>query len=408
MLRASLSLKLLISFVLVVVISSVAAFGVASWLGPQLFDEEVELIGQRLGWVDGQPPGSGSGTSGSGFGQGSGGGQGRGPDSAAHQEAVDIQQQALDQELSDAFSGALTAALLVALGLGLAAAFIAAVLVARRLLRPLDRIRGSVRDLASGARVEAVPEPPDRELAALAGDVNALGRSLAETEERRTQLVSDLSHELRTPITALDGFLEGLEDGVFEPDADTLAAMRHETRRLERLAVDLGAVSRASEQAFDLQWSDVDLSSVAERASRAMIGAFSAGGVELRIDPMPDLPIRGDADRLGQVCTNLLRNALQHSNAGDVVTVSGSSADDRALLHIADTGSGIAPKDLDRVFDRFVRVGDGDSSGGSGIGLTIARGIAEAHGGSLVAFSSGPGTGATFTLDLPLREQVDD
>ena len=101
MLRASLSLKLLISFVLVVVISSVAAFGVASWLGPQLFDEEVELIGQRLGWVDGQPPGSGSGTSGSGFGQGSGGGQGRGPDSAAHQEAVDIQQQALDQEDPD-------------------------------------------------------------------------------------------------------------------------------------------------------------------------------------------------------------------------------------------------------------------------------------------------------------------
>ena len=112
-----------------------------------------------------------------------------------------------------------------------------------------------------------MPEPEDRELADLAGDVNALGSALRETEQRRARLVSDLAHELRTPITSLDGFVEGLEDGVFAADAETLGAMRHETRRLLRLAADLGALSRADEQAFDLHLEDADLAAIAARAA---------------------------------------------------------------------------------------------------------------------------------------------
>jgi histidine kinase len=408
--RGSLSLKLLLSYVAVVVLSSVAAFGVARWLGPQLFDAEVQEIGQRLGWVNGEPPGSsgvsttGSGTgSGTGPGSGSGGGQGRGPTSAAHDQVVESQQQALDEQLTAAFSGSLSAALMVALGIGLVAAFIGASIVSRRLLRPLERMSGSVRRMATGESAEPIPVPPDRELADLAADVNALSRSLTETQERRSRLVSDLSHELRTPITALDGFLEGLEDGVFEPDAETLTAMRFETRRLERLARDLGALSRASEDAFDLVIADMDIGECARDAARAMTAAFTAAGLDLQVGEMMPLPVAADRDRMAQVFTNLLRNALQHTPSGGSVALSGERVGDRVSVRVADTGSGIAAADVERVFDRFVRVGDGDGSGGAGIGLTIARGIVRAHAGELSVESGGSGAGSTFTVSLPAR-----
>jgi len=304
--------------------------------------------------------------------------------------------------LTAAFSGSLSAALMVALGVGVVAAIIGAAIVSRRLLRPLDRMRGSVRRMASGESAEPIPLPPDRELADLAADVNALSRSLTETQERRSRLVSDLSHELRTPITALDGFLEGLEDGVFKPDSETLTAMRFETRRLERLARDLGALSRASEDAFDLVMADMDLGECARDAARAMSAAFAGAGLTVTMDEMPPLPVGGDRDRMAQVFTNLLRNALQHTPRGGAVALSGERVGDRVIVRVGDTGAGIAATDIERVFDRFVRVGDGDGSGGAGIGLTIARGIARAHNGELTVESGGPGAGSTFAVSLPL------
>jgi histidine kinase len=293
---------------------------------------------------------------------------------------------------------------MAALGLGSVAAIAAAVLVSRRLLRPLDRLRHAARRLAGGDLSARVPEPPDRELAALAADMNALGSALEASDERRAQLVSDLSHELRTPITSLDGFLEGLEDGVFEPDPETLAAMRFETRRLERLASDLGALSKTDEQAFDLERRAVDLGVLAAAAGRALSGAYAGSGVELDVGELPPLPIHGDSDRIGQVFTNLLRNALQHTATGGRVTVSGAAVGSDAVVRVTDTGAGIAPENLDRIFDRFVRVGSGDGSGGAGIGLTIARGIISAHGGRLTVDSPGVGRGATFAISIPYRQ----
>jgi len=265
-------------------------------------------------------------------------------------------------------------------------------------------MRDAVRRMAEGHYDERVPEPSDRELADLAADVNALGGVLKETEQRRARLVSDLAHELRTPITSLDGFVEGLEDGVFQADAETLGAMRSETRRLLRLATDLSALSRADEQAFDLQLEEADLGAIAAQAARGLAASFTAAEVRLAITPMPDLPIRVDADRMGQVFVNLLRNALQHIPAGGTVTLTGEQHAASATVMVADTGEGIAPEHLGHVFDRFFRVdGSVPASGGTGIGLTIARGITRAHGGDIAAASPGLGKGATFTVSLPLR-----
>ena len=379
--RASLSRRLLWWNLAVVAVGAVTLFVTARLLGPQLFEAQLEGIGRRYGWnQEGSGPGGG------------------GP---AH-ESAGQQGGALEGELNDAFGTSLTVALAAAVGAGGIAAVVGALLVSRRLLGPLDRMRRAVRHLAQGHYDERVPEPEDRELAELADDVNALGGALQETELRRARLVSDLAHELRTPITSLDGFIEGLEDGVFSADAETLGAMRDETRRLLRLAADLGSLSKADEQAFDLRLADADLAEIAARAAAGLAAAFTAAEVTLDVVPGPALPVRVDADRMGQVFANLLRNALQHTPPGGVVSLRSERRPEAAVVQVADTGEGIQPGHLERIFERFYRVdGPSAASGGAGIGLTIARGIARAHGGDLTAASAGPGRGATFTVTVP-------
>jgi histidine kinase len=389
--RRSLGFRLLVANVAVVAIAAGAFALTARFLGPELFDTQVEQLGLRYGWSDPavSPGGGGPGGRGAGEGQPS---TGRG-------------RSEIESEINDAFAGSLTVALAVALGVGILAALVAAFFVSGRMLRPLDRVRSAVRRMAGGHYGEPVPVPPYVELAELATDVNALGSALEASEARRARLVSDLAHEMRTPITSLDGFVEGLEDGVFEPGADTLAAMRFETRRLQRLADDLGALSRADEEAFDLHLEETDLGTIATTAAHGMAARFAAAGLGLSIAAMPELPVRGDLDRLAQVITNLLRNALRHTPRPGSVAVHGEVRGRWGVVMVADTGEGIASEDLERIFDRFFRVDSATPSpGGAGIGLTIARSIARAHHGDLVADSSGPGRGAVFTLSLPLMD----
>ncbi len=377
--RRSLAFRLLMANLAVVIVGAAAMFATARLIGPQLFGTEVQEIGRRYGWNQ----------------------TGRG---SARLGAMELQGEHIEAELNDAYSGSLTMALVVALGVGALASAGAAALVSRRLLRPLTRMRGAVRSMADGHYDEKVPEPREIELADLADDVNALGSALAITEERRTRLVSDLSHELRTPITSLDGFVEGLEDGVFTAEPEILAAMRGETRRLRRLASDLGALSLADEEAFDLQAQEADLGSVATAAARGLTAAFTSAGVELDIAELPDLPVTIDIDRMVQVFTNLLRNALHHTPQGGTVALAAGHREISAEMTITDSGEGIAADHLDRVFDRFFRIDDGlPATVGAGIGLTIARSIARAHGGDVTAASAGPGKGSTFLVTIPLR-----
>ena len=380
--RRSLSRRLLWGNLAVVAVGAATLFATARLLGPQLFESQVEGIGRRYGWSEtSTTPG--------------GGGPGREPGSGQQVELI-------EDELNHAFGTSLTVALVAAVTAGGVAAVVGALLVSRRVLEPLGRMRTAVRHMARGHYDHRVPEPEDRELADLAGDVNALGSALRETEQRRARLVSDLAHELRTPITSLNGFVEGLEDGVFAADAETLGAMRHETRRLLRLAADLGSLSRADEQAFELHLEDADLATIAARAAAGLAAAFAAAEVGLEVVPGPALPVRVDADRMGQVFANVLRNALQHTPPGGAVALRAELRRDAAAIEVTDTGEGIAPEHLGRVFERFFRVdGPAPASGGAGIGLTIARGITRAHGGDLTVASPGRGRGATFTVTLP-------
>jgi histidine kinase len=199
--------------------------------------------------------------------------------------------------------------------------------------------------------------------------------------------------------------VEGLIDGVFAPEPEVLGAASDELRRLRRLADDLSTLSRAEEQRLELNVTNTDLGDLARLAVSRLAPQFSDSNVALTINEPGALPVRADPDRITQVLTNILGNALAATPGGGTVTVHPHAIGGLAQVAVTDTGVGLAPADIERVFERFYRAPGQRPrrSSGSGIGLTIARNIARAHGGDVTAASPGPGHGATFTLTIPLR-----
>ena len=299
----------------------------------------------------------------------------------------------------------LDSSLLFALVASLGAAAIVSAVVARKIIRPVQQVRDATRRLAAGHYDERVTEPGELELAELARDVNRLAVDLETTERRRARLISEVAHEMRTPLTTIEGYIEGMLDGVFQPDEEVLVAVGEEASRLQRLASDLAELSRAEEGAISLQLRHVDLGALVSASVERLRPQFDDKGVALAASPGPRLPVEVDPDRIAQVLTNLLGNALTYTPSGGHVDVALRRRGDLAEMAVTDSGIGLAAEDLPFVFDRFYRVhGPVRPAGGSGIGLTIARGIAHAHHGDLDAASPGPGAGSTFTLTLPLAK----
>ena len=297
---------------------------------------------------------------------------------------------------------AVVAAALISLIVGT----VTAALLPRLLLDPLRQLRRSTRSLMEGRYTDSVPEPRLPELSDLAQDVNVLAARLADLEVRRARLVSDVAHELRTPLTIIDGQLAGVEDGVYSLDSDLIESMREELDRLHRLTEDLSGLSRAEESAYELHRARTDLAALSEEVTSRLRPQFTHAGIELRHCTSGRAYADVDPHRITQILANLLRNALAATPPGGAVTVTTSHAGHTATVEVTDTGRGIAPADLERIFERFERVPASDERrnpdrSGSGIGLTIARSLARAHDGELTATSSGIGRGTTMTLALP-------
>ncbi|MEU6608302.1 HAMP domain-containing sensor histidine kinase [Streptomyces shenzhenensis] len=294
-----------------------------------------------------------------------------------------------------------------ALGVGLAAALVPAWAFSRLLLRPLRDVRRATHRLADGHYDEILGVPREPGLAALVEDVNRLAAALADIERRRARLVSEIAHEMRTPLAIIGGQLEGIADGIFTPDAATLAALTDDLSRLRRLADDLSSLSRIEEGAFTLHRAPTDLSALAQAACERLRPQFDDRQILLTLNAGPGATAAVDAGRITQILINLLGNALPACDPGGHVTVTVRADRGPAPgieLRVTDDGIGIAGHDLARIFSRFERVehpGRSAPAGGSGIGLTIARGIARAHGGDITAASPGLGRGSTFTVRLP-------
>lgn len=306
-----------------------------------------------------------------------------------------------NQGLLNTFSESVDIALLVSLVVGVIAAGIVAWFVTQRMTKPIDMIRSTTRAIADGNYSERVGDADVFELDALGQDVNHLAKTLEDTEERRARLLSDVTHELRTPLTSIDGFVEGVVDGVFTTD-EMYEAVTDETGRLLRLIEDLSVLSKTAEHSLSLELAPVQLSAAAAAAVDQLRPRFADRSVDVDILNHADPEVTGDERRLSQIIANLLANALGHIDEGGVVQVVVDDDGTDAYVSVIDDGDGIRAEDLDRVFDRFFRGRNAEQRSGTGLGLPVARGIANAHGGSLSASSDGPGHGATFTLSLPL------
>ncbi len=308
------------------------------------------------------------------------------------------------QSLLDAFGESVDIALLVSLAVGVVAAGVVAWLVTQRMTRPIETIRSATRAIADGNFSHRVADADIVELDALGQDVNHLAQTLEDTEERRARLLSDVTHELRTPLASIDGFVEGAMDGVFSTE-EMYVAVTDETARLVRLVEDLSVLSKTAEHSLDLESTQVPLSAVAVAAADQLRPQYADRSVSMDVDTRSDPIVNGDERRLIQIVTNLLANALGHVDEGGTVRLVVGDDGSAASISVVDRGDGIRAEDVERVFDRFFRGSNARRRAGTGLGLSVARGIAEAHGGMLVATSDGPGLGATFTLTLPLIEE---
>ena len=352
--------RFMLSHLAVAVVGGLVTFGVVWTLAPRLFDDQ---MGAGLG------PGGGMGGQGQGYGQ----------------------------ALRASFAAAVTNSLVIGTLSGALVAALAGALLARQLLRPLARVGTAVGEIARGNYTHAVPVPREAELASLVTDVNALGAELQDTEERRLHLLSEVAHEMRTPLTVIDGYVEAMIDGVLPTGTEQLSQVSSEVRRLRRLSDDLSALSRAEEGRLNLTIAPVDLDALvtgvverlrsqAEDAGLTLTSVHGAGIAQV------------DADRTVQVFTNLVGNAIRATPSGGAITLTGSRSSGQVSVSVADTGQGIAAADLDKIFERFYRVpGAASVSDGSGIGLTISRAYMRAQGGDLTVDSAGTGRGATFT-----------
>jgi signal transduction histidine kinase len=218
-------------------------------------------------------------------------------------------------------------------------------------------------------------------------------------------LIGDVAHELRTPLATMEGYTEGLLDGVVEPSVATWALLHDEVGRLRRLVQDLQDLSRAEAHQLPLQPRPTPPGALVKQAVERLAPQYAAQQVTLTTAVPADLPsVAADPDRILQVLINLLGNALRYTPAGGTVRVNAARQGPDILFQVADTGIGIAPEHLPHLFERFYRVDKARSRalGGSGIGLTIAEALVTAHGGHIWADSPGLGHGATFSFTLPV------
>ncbi|MET7694681.1 ATP-binding protein [Streptomyces sp. NPDC005483] len=271
-----------------------------------------------------------------------------------------------------------------------------------RMVRPLRDLTGAAQRMADGDQSARVEVTGDDEFGRLAEAFNLMASRRQELEQLRRALVSDVAHELRAPVSNVRGWLEAVEDGVVPADASLVSSLLEEAMLLQHIIDDLRDLSAADAGALRLHPEDVDAAALLGQVARAHQGGAGSAGVELRVRAGNGLVLSADPMRLRQAVGNLVSNAVRHTPSGGTVTLSAERDGEDVVFRVADTGSGISGEDLPRVFDRFWRAEKSRSrqNGGSGLGLSIVRKLAEAHGGS-AQVSSVVGEGSVFSLRLP-------
>ncbi|MDJ0757370.1 MAG: ATP-binding protein [Ardenticatenaceae bacterium] len=313
--------------------------------------------------------------------------------------------------LLETFRSVLIRSVLIAAIFAMTTGVIYSVILWSSLVVPLRNIAASSQRIANGRYEERVEMPQQNvgeAITQVVTNFNQMADALETVENKRVALIGNVTHELRTPLTSLRGYLEGLQDGLFEPNAETLAILQNEVDRLSRLVEDIQTLSKVESRAIKLDIQPINLSEIVEQVVFQFQPQANQQHVDLvyRGDKGEQILVMADQDRTIQILTNLVGNALRYtSEGGEVQLQINHQGAGTAAIIVSDTGIGIPAEALPYVFERFYRVDGSRSreSGGSGVGLTISRHLAWIMGGELTAASPGQNQGSTFTLTLPRK-----
>lgn len=287
-----------------------------------------------------------------------------------------------------------------------AAGLVLVSLTSRRMLRSVRTLNSAAQQMGTGDLSQRVPAGGRDEIGQLAQTFNAMADGLENAERQRRNMVADVAHELRTPLSNIQGYVEAVRDGVLKPDEGTLGTIHHQVLYLADLVDDLRLLAETEAEDFSLSREPGSLVDALRASIEGVRARAKAKGVGLEANlPVNSPPIEFDRTRIAQVMGNLLDNAVRHTESGGAVTVSAQVVGNTATIGVADTGEGIPGDVLPFVFERFYRADPSRAraTGGAGLGLTIARQLVEAHGGS-ISVESVAGEGTRFTFELPLAE----
>jgi len=291
---------------------------------------------------------------------------------------------------------------LVAVAIAVALTFF----LSRRTLSPVKALTSAAKRLGRGDFSQRVQIKDKSELGELARTFNSMAGDLERAEKLRQNMVADVAHEIRTPLSNIQGYLEALRDGVIKPDAKAIRSLYEEASLLSRLVDDLQELSLAEAGELKLVRRAEDIGELIRQAVAAVEAQEKAKGLSLAVELPEELPpVNIDSRRIGEVLRNLLENAVAHTGKGDTIKVTARQLDKLVEISVADSGEGIPARELPNIFERFYRVDKSRAraTGGSGLGLTIARRLVEAHGGR-IEVQSEPGKGSRFAFTVPVAE----
>ena len=322
-----------------------------------------------------------------------------------HLEGKGLTIRTANAQLLEVFETAWTRGNFWSLLIGTLAAAILSYWVAKRIVQPLNQLEKIVYQFANGKLDERMPNLAIPELDRLATGFNRMAAILEEVEERRREIIDDLTHELRTPLTIIRGRLEEIADGIIVATPKIYSQLIRETKRLQRLVNDLQELSQAEAGNLTLKLRPTNLRPILEQLVERFAEQLLESDRVLRLDYPPNLPyVMADSDRIEQILVNLFSNAIRHTPKGSI-TLKAWLEFDRVWISVRDTGSGIAPEELPYIFRRFWRSQKFRSQqyNGTGIGLAICRRLVELHGGEILVESQ-PGVGSTFQFFLPITD----
>lgn len=287
-----------------------------------------------------------------------------------------------------------------------AIAILLAFFLSRRILSPVKALTTATRQFGKGDFSRRVTYEGKGELGELSSSFNSMADNLERTQRLRRNMVADVAHELRTPLSNLKGYLEAISDGVVQPDEATIHSLNEEASSLSRLVEDLQELSLADAGELKITVQPEDICRLIKETVTALKPKATAKGLTLTAD-LPDSisPVNIDNHRIRQVLNNLVDNAVAHTGRDGKINVIAREQGNMVYVSVSDTGEGIPPEDLPMIFERFYRVDKSRtrSTGGSGLGLTITKRLVEAHGGT-IKVESKAGQGSTFTFSLPINK----